>query len=146
MIHAQIDVYTDSTASVGAMTRGGRASMIDDSRSLLAWQLQHGATVRAHWLRRCHLELEDGLSRVSDLSFAGIRRDVLAMVWSFCFGDSSICRDMFASGANAVVAEYVSRSEEIDSTDVDGIRADIADMCIATGGGHGTRKLHLCAN
>lgn len=104
-----IDLYSDSTASVGAMSRGGRADdMVELTRLLLDFQTRTSSVIRPHWIPREELEREDTLSRVvrgdAAMFVPGAREGCVAVA----FGGRQIAFDMFADAANAVCERFAA--------------------------------------
>ena len=111
LYRARVDVYTDSTASTGALRRGARVvPMRGDGVRLVEWGLAHRATVAPHWLPREALAAEDAASRRVRWGDARLtdaaRRTVFAWAW---YGQPPSL-DAFASAATAVAPRWLSMS------------------------------------
>lgn len=102
-----VDVYTDSQASVGAMTRGGHADdMVELTRVLLDFQVRNTSVVRPFWIPRESLMREDALSRVvrkDESMFDPIAREALGALLPM-----GIQIDLFANVVNAARPRFVS--------------------------------------
>lgn len=103
-----VDIYTDSTASAGALRRGGRRNeMIDISRDILGFQVRHGASISVHWVPREGMVREDELSRVGRGDGAAIVRAAYETITTFGFGRPAEY-DMFADAGNTVCRDFAS--------------------------------------
>jgi hypothetical protein len=122
-----IDVYSDSTASVGAMRRGGRASLIEPSRELLTFIRRYKVQIDPHWLRRDMLEHEDWLSRVAAGSLVHCQFDprLVSVLCNAAFGTVQPTLDVVATASNAQAKAYVAALPEVRACDVDGLKAPL---------------------
>ena len=125
LMRAQVDVYSDSTASCGALRRGARAvPMREDGRLLVDTVIQTGATVRATWLPREQLADEDAGSRRVMWADARLHPDVERMVTTWAWGEGRRpTMDAFATAANARAPSWCSMRGEVGAAGVDGLRA-----------------------
>lgn len=122
---AAITVYTDSTASAGALRRGARAEpMRETGQRLLDFALRHGATVRSVWLPREELADEDAGSRRVRWADARLHPRLEADVWAWAWGAGVVPDlDAFASAANARAVRWLTMEDEPRAAGTDGLQA-----------------------
>lgn len=125
LLHARIDVFTDSTASVGAMKRGGKtSSMAFATKLMLGFTRRFRAVIDPHWLRRDEMMEEDALSRAGAESAAEAMTEqrlinhLATLLWGH-----GITFDAFATSVNSRADRFASRWCEADSSTVDGVTA-----------------------
>ena len=113
LYRAIVDVYTDATASAGALTRGGHApSMVPHTRRALALSRSLGATIRPHWLPRERLQREDDLSKRLDLHELRAHPDFVAFLCGVVGWSSGPAYDAFAASANRHASSFSSKVPE----------------------------------
>jgi hypothetical protein len=124
LMRAHVDIYSDSTASCGALRRGARAMpMRQDGRRLVDTVLQTGATVSATWLPREDLADEDAGSRRVSAADARLHPLIEQEVRQWAWDGQAPDLDAFATAANARAPAWLSMQDEPGSAGVDGLRA-----------------------
>lgn len=121
---SRIDIFSDSTASVGAMRRGGKSTaMALATRLILSFSRKFAVVVDPHWLRREELAEEDNLSRAcSSAAEAMVEQALIDRLADLLWGDS-VAFDAFATSANTRADKFASRWYEVESETVDGVTA-----------------------
>lgn len=125
LMRAHVDVYSDSTASCGALRRGARAiPMREDGRRLVDTVVETGATVSATWLPREQLDAEDAGSRRVRFADARLHPTVEGQVMDWAWGHGMRpTLDAFATAANTRAPSWCSMHLESGASGVDGVRA-----------------------
>lgn len=122
---SRIDIFSDSTASVGAMKKGGRSSpMAQATKIILEFSRRYETVIDPHWLRREEMTEEDALSRAAGASAAEAMTEqrlvnrLADLLWGH-----EVSFDAFATSVNSRAGRFASRWYEADSSTVDGVTA-----------------------